>query len=36
MNPILKALIRSELAPLLELKGTTHQLARLDELFAQR
>ena len=31
-----RQLIRSELAPLLELKGATHQLARLDELFAQR
>lgn len=31
--PIDVALGRSELAPLLELKGSTHQFSRLDQLF---
>lgn len=31
-----RQLIRAELEPLLELKGTSQQLTRLDELFAQR
>lgn len=34
-NTLDRHLISSELAPLLELKGATHQLARLEGLFAE-